>query len=748
MDRSTNAYNNSSYYQRIYGSSLNDLREAEDFYRKCDEEIIERLYPQTVMDVGCSIGMMVSAFRDIGIECYGIDISEFAISQTRIEHRSYFSVQDILDPIPEHFPQHYDVVTCIEVAEHLPEAIIRKFIGRLCELGSYVVFSSTPYDIEDPTHINVQQPEYWCKLFAEQGYYRCLDKEFELPTKWTMCFCAKNVTFASLVEDYERCSRIDKTKWKKQIQDYSDLIAYERKAHEEQVKEYDSLVGWERTTYSKEIESLRQLCNQFESMYLEINSALWWRITKPGRMVTGTVRRIVHCCARIIRLDKSKKAFQILKREGIRGLINAILRKMKAPKKGSMSEMIMKSVVPAYMDASVQESLSVATLYRDTGNPVHAIPTVYSNEKVKRLNLVTDTIESNSLLGGVATALIVATRFCTEYGYELRIITRNALPVPMNYENILRINNLERPTRVSYYSDFTGVLGQEPKYKMDITETDIFYATSWWSAEAIRRTTLRKRFFYIIQEAETFFYHFGGERVMCESLMHDPNIDYIINSHFLNEYFREHETNVYENGVYFEPAFSKELYYPAEEKRLTDKHRLFFYGRPHNPRNLFNYGVNVLDEAIRQGIIDTNKWEICFAGANIKPITFCDGSKSVSMGQMSWEEYAAFLREVDLALCLMYTPHPSYPPFDVACSGGVVVSNKYMTKQAFPQSDNVLMADLTMESLLEHLNKGIVLALDSERRKANYEKMTIPRNWNDTLGDVLRFMEEHADGEH
>jgi len=314
----------------------------------------------------------------------------------------------------------------------------------------------------------------------------------------------------------------------------------------------------------------------------------------------------------------------------------------------------------------------------------------------------------------------------------------------MNYENILKMNHLERPHKVSYYSDYTGVPGQVTNFKMDITEDDIFFATSWWSAEAIRRTTLRKRFFYIIQEAETFFYHFGGERVLCESLMKDPNIDYIINSHFLNDYFRDNEPNVYKNGIYFEPAFSKELYHPGESKYKSEKHRLFFYGRPHNPRNLFNFGVNVLDEAIKQHVIDTDQWEICFAGANLDPITFCNGSKSTMMGQMSWEEYASFLRGVDLALCLMYTPHPSYPPFDVACSGGVVVSNKYMTKQSFPQCDNVLMADLTIESLLDNLREGIVLALDTEKRRKNFENSTIPRNWDETLADTLSFMEERA----
>ena len=385
---------------------------------------------------------------------------------------------------------------------------------------------------------------------------------------------------------------------------------------------------------------------------------------------------------------------------------------------------------------------------RDTLNPVYPIPVVITTEKIKRLNLVTDTIEPGSLLGGVATALIVATVFCEKNDYELRIITRTAPASAVNYKRVIEQNQLKAPKKVTFFSDYGDHRGFEAKYKMDISEEDIFFATSWWSAESIRKTTLRPRFFYIIQEVETFFYNYCGERLLCEKVMQNQNIDFIINSHYLDEYFRENDPNIAKNSVYFEPAFSRNLFHSADRsdnQPAQGKHRMFFYGRPKNPRNLFNYGVSVLDKAIQRGIIDTNEWEICFAGAFMdNPITFCDGSRAAMIGQMSWKEYAEFLRTIDLALCLMYTPHPSYPPFDVACSGGVVVTNRYMNKQEFPQCKNVLMADLTDESMLTAMEEGIQLALNSELRRKNYEQTTIPGSWEETLKDTLRFMEDKA----
>jgi hypothetical protein len=174
------------------------------------------------------------------------------------------------------------------------------------------------------------------------------------------------------------------------------------------------------------------------------------------------------------------------------------------------------------------KNLTVRELYRDTGHPDFAIPTIIVNEKVKRLNLVTDSIEQNSLLGGVATALIVATRFAQKNGYELRIITRNTPVNPANYENIIKMNRVTPPCKVSYYSDFDRDNNLDKDFRLDITEDDVFFVTSWWSAAAIQKTSLRKRFFYIVQEVETFFYNHGGEHFLCNQVMQNENIDYII----------------------------------------------------------------------------------------------------------------------------------------------------------------------------------------------------------------------------
>lgn len=392
-------------------------------------------------------------------------------------------------------------------------------------------------------------------------------------------------------------------------------------------------------------------------------------------------------------------------------------------------------VVPVNKDSKVKDLLNV----RFRG--LQPIPSIHVNDDVKRLNLVTDSIDKNSLLGGVATALIVATEFARKNDMILRIITRTEPVTPANYKNIIAISGLEPYEKVEFYSDCDRDKKGDINHKLEVSKTDVFFATSWWSAEAIKKTTRRKRFYYIIQEVETFFYPHGEDHYLCSRIMEDENIDYIINSKYLRDYFEKNTPHIVENGVFFYPAFAKDMY-KASDFKEKEKYKLFFYARPNNPRNMFYYGLSLLDHAIETGVLDTDKWEICFAGQNIPKIIFNNGYQAKDLGLMSWEKYGEFLSTVDLAVSLMYTPHPSYPPYDVACSGGVVLTNQCLNKLDFPECKNILMADLDKDEFVTKMKDAIKLATDMKQRKKNYEESAIPRDWVKTLGGVMDFMQE------
>ncbi len=176
--------------------------------------IVRDLKPKTVLDAGCAMGYLVAALRDRGVDAYGVDISEYAISKVREDVRPYCLTGSLTETLPDGLPKHYDLVVTIEVLEHLYAEDGKKAIQQLCTLSDCIIFSSTPDDFEEHTHFNVQQREYWSCLFAAEGFFDDLNYRPTYLTPYAVCYRRCN-TWLRQVEDYERTLRINEAKLKK-----------------------------------------------------------------------------------------------------------------------------------------------------------------------------------------------------------------------------------------------------------------------------------------------------------------------------------------------------------------------------------------------------------------------------------------------------------------------------------------------------------------------------------------------------
>lgn len=149
-----------------------------------------------------------------------------------------------------------------------------------------------------------------------------------------------------------------------------------------------------------------------------------------------------------------------------------------------------------------------------------------------RVNVVTDSIGKESLFGGVATALIFATLLCKKNGWTLRIVTRYLDCNLSDYYKFMEFIGIEPPENVQAHSDITRNKDIY-NFKLPVSEDDVFLATSWWTAKGILDSNITDRILYIIQEEETFFYPYGDHHLLCEQIMNDSRIDFIVNSSLL-----------------------------------------------------------------------------------------------------------------------------------------------------------------------------------------------------------------------
>ncbi|HQZ01015.1 MAG TPA: bifunctional 2-polyprenyl-6-hydroxyphenol methylase/3-demethylubiquinol 3-O-methyltransferase UbiG [Thauera sp.] len=102
---------------------------------------------KTVLDVGCGGGILTEGMASVGACVTGIDLSEKALSVARLHlfesgHQVDYRLVSA-EAFAEEMPGHFDVVTCMEMLEHVPDpASTIAACARLVKPGGHVFFST------------------------------------------------------------------------------------------------------------------------------------------------------------------------------------------------------------------------------------------------------------------------------------------------------------------------------------------------------------------------------------------------------------------------------------------------------------------------------------------------------------------------------------------------------------------------------------------------------------------------------
>lgn len=177
-----------------------------------------------VLDVGCALGYSVEAFREIGVDAWGVDYSNYAVAHCTPPAAGYIYQADLLSGT--FFEDAaFDMVMAFEVLEHLPPDDVSKAISELRRItSSYLVatipsvgpnefgpsgwfegkirperleyYNSLPPDYQGPVpyedlirdkngnpmegHLIVASFSWWQERFQECGFMRCGELERRL----------------------------------------------------------------------------------------------------------------------------------------------------------------------------------------------------------------------------------------------------------------------------------------------------------------------------------------------------------------------------------------------------------------------------------------------------------------------------------------------------------------------------------------------------------------------------------------
>lgn len=322
-----------------------------------------------------------------------------------------------------------------------------------------------------------------------------------------------------------------------------------------------------------------------------------------------------------------------------------------------------------------------------------------SRNERPRLNLFVPTVNPRQSFGGITSALRFFDSLANALGegYDRRIISTEA---PIEAEGY------------ALYPDYLGTecepsLDEHPRTlvnacdrmrlggRLDLRAGDIFVATAWWTAGFAVDIEKEQRLFfggerpfvYLIQDDEPYFYGRSTKSALAEATyLHGERTLAVINSQELYEVlcakyrFKESYCLPY--------AINKKIsdhLAPAPRERL-----ILVYGRPSVPRNNFELVCDGLFRWQQRDATRASQWKIVFLGEDFDPKWLEPVQNASVGGNVTLDVYADHLNRASVGVSLMMSPHPSYPPLEMAEAGLTTVTNHFENKDLRRRFANIV----------------------------------------------------------
>jgi glycosyltransferase involved in cell wall biosynthesis len=343
-----------------------------------------------------------------------------------------------------------------------------------------------------------------------------------------------------------------------------------------------------------------------------------------------------------------------------------------------------------------------------------------------RVNLLIPTIDFRYVFGGYITKFNLA-RCLAERGYKVRIIIVDYCDYqPATWRlQLSAYHGLEKLldcVEIAYAYERSKTIEFHPR--------DALIATTWWTAHVAHqavRCLQQERFVYLIQEFEPFTFPMGSHAALADETYAFPHYA-VFSTELLRDYFRQSELGVFaegraageRNSLAFENTITPVGTITAPELAGRSPKKLLYYARPehHASRNMFETGIAGLMRAARAGYF-ANNWELSGIGTIETPgaIPLGNGITMRLLPRQTQDMYTEVLRSHDLGLSLMYTPHPSLVPIEMASAGMLTITNSCLNKTA-ERMREISGNLITVPPTIEGVQEGLKYALDNIE---NYE---------------------------
>jgi len=293
------------------------------------------------------------------------------------------------------------------------------------------------------------------------------------------------------------------------------------------------------------------------------------------------------------------------------------------------------------------------------------------------------TLNPTEIFAGIATAIELGIGLA-ERGLRVRFIATDLPMISASATENFILDRITAPDRARVMARIETVCGVT-RDTLCFSPHDRLMATAWWTAHVAARLLAghgfrHRKFLYLIQDFEPNFYAWGSDfagAMESYALPCEP----VFNTTLLRDYFCQHGFALAApDSPAFRPSIDIGRYSRLIRPHGSRRRRIAVYGRPEVPRNMFPVCVEALAELIDSQAIARDMVELVSVGLAHDPVLLPGGHVLRSLGKLPLDDYPVFLTTVDLGLALMYSPHPSHVPIEMAAAGARVVTNGFGPK--------------------------------------------------------------------
>ncbi len=329
-----------------------------------------------------------------------------------------------------------------------------------------------------------------------------------------------------------------------------------------------------------------------------------------------------------------------------------------------------------------------------------------------RLTLVVPTTLRQQAYGGLVTGLDIFFSLAATLKQRLPIDIRILQTQPEDAEANSLVAEMASAQKIDP-SEITIVNRFYKGSNLSVRKREIFMPYNWTCAANLLEPLAQqcahfggpaRPLIYPIQEYEPNFYPMSSDQLLAREVYDaDWPIYALVNSSQL-EVWLNMLGHRFAKTLVFEPRLSSSLrpFLPLAVVGERER-RILVYGRPNESRNCFPILRNGLQLWAKK-FPEQSGWQVISAGAEHPPIPLGKGREVRSLGKLSMEDYAKVLSKCAIGISLMASPHPSYPPLEMAHFGLLTLTNRFANKDLSHAHENIIsLSSANPEGLAEEL---------------------------------------------